>query len=124
MGFIVSIECDNCGLRLERGVGYALNAAAERIAFRNQLVSETIEEFIERVTGCEVDEARAKRLLGYEFSALCFACTQQFRVDTERDAKPCPNCGSPEVRTINDAWGERCPRCLNGVLVDTPSDAG
>ncbi len=122
MGFIESIECDHCGLRLERGVRYAMTAAGERIDSQSRLVSETFEGFIERVTGCDVDEARARKLLGYQFNALCYGCTRQFQVDTQRDAKPCPHCGSPEVRTINDALFARCPRCHQGELVETPPD--
>src|SRR5215469_12969545 len=109
MPLISTIKCDQCNLRLPTGAGgymYVLDSAGNRIVCPHPLEASTIE----RVTGLDWHGARTKGLLGHVSFYLCFACTHQFELDVERDAKLCPKCRSLDVRTVNASLGAQCPR--------------
>lgn len=92
---------------------YVLDAAGKRVPCPHPLEMNTIK----RVTGLDWQGASTKGLLGHISHCLCFACTEQFDLDVERDVKRCPKCASLEVRTVNASLGARCPRCHQGILI-------
>ena len=62
-----------------------------------------------------------KSRTGVGRDAVCCTCLSQFRIDLEKDARVCPNCGASDVYTVTEMLGRECPSCKRGVIksIDT-----
>ena len=107
--------CNECGLELPAGWGvytYAVDDRGERVTCPHPGEFQTIRE----VTGMDYAEARAAGRMGYAQHCICGRCLQQFDLDLDRDARVCPGCSSPDVRSLRESVGKRCPQCKVGLI--------
>ena len=107
--------CNECGLELPAGWGvytYAVDDRGERVTCPHPGEFQTIRE----VTGMDYAEARAAGRMGYAQHCICGRCLQQFDLDLDRDARVCPGCSSPDVRSLRESVGKRCPQCGVGLI--------
>src|SRR5262249_55735689 len=47
---------------------------------------------------------------------ICLDCLKQFDLDLERDARACPACSSPQVRSLRELIAQKCPCCKVGLI--------
>ena len=107
--------CNECGFELPPGWGghtYAVDDPGRRVVCPHPSEPWTSRE----VTGMSCTEARAAARSGFAQDCVCSTCLTQFTLDIERDPRICPACASPEVATLRELIGKRCPRCRVGTI--------
>jgi len=107
--------CNECNLELPSGWGgytYAVDNLGRRVVCPHPGEFQTVYE----VTGLNYTEAREAGRVGFAQHCVCLDCLKQFDLDLERDAAVCPECSSPQVRSLRDLIGQKCPRCKVGLI--------
>lgn len=107
--------CNECDFELPSGWGgyvYAVDNLGARIVCGHPGEFEAVY----RVTGMNYTEAIEAGRAGFAQHCVCLTCIKQFDLDLDRDAAVCPACTSPEVRSLRDLVGKKCPRCGVGVI--------
>jgi hypothetical protein len=115
MPLIERFGCNQCEFQFPTGWGgylYATDAHGARIVCPHPGEFEAAEE----ITGMSYEDAGSAGRVGAARHAVCLRCLQQFDIDLEKDARSCPACKSPEIRTAADAVGQPCPACKLGTV--------
>jgi DNA-directed RNA polymerase subunit RPC12/RpoP len=108
-------SCNECNFDLPSGWGgyiYAVDSVGQRIVCPHPCEFDTIH----KVTGLEYQEAVNAGRTGFAQNCVCLDCLKQFDLDLQRDAVLCPTCSSPQVCSVRDITGKRCPRCKVGLI--------
>ncbi len=111
--------CNECNFELPSGWGgytYAVNDLGQRVVCPHPL------EFaiVQRTTGLDYTEATQTGRVGYAQHCVCLNCLKQFDLDLERDTLVCPECSAPQVRSVRELVGQKCPRCKVGLIEEGP----
>lgn len=119
MPVISRYSCNECDFELPSGWGgytYAVDNLGQRVVCPHPGEFHTIHE----VTGLGYTEARDAGRVGFAQHCICTECLMQFDLDLERDALACPECSSPQVRSLRELIGKECPRCKVGLIEEGP----
>ena len=124
MPAISNYHCSRCDFALPSGWGsymYVIDDLGNRI-----VCPHPGEGFIVAcVLGPDASRDLVKERTGHNSHCVCRACLCQFGADLicrhgddrGRDPRVCPQCGSEDVRTVEELVGRRCPKCKVGRIV-------
>lgn len=102
--------CVGCGTRTEE---------VEAASFERIVCSHPTEHAdVERVLGADAPEETVDARTGFNSNCVCLDCLSQFRLDTDRDQRRCPECTSERVVTEMELVGEACPNCESGTFIE------
>ncbi|MFB6102056.1 MAG: hypothetical protein ABEJ73_05770 [Haloplanus sp.] len=145
MPAIHEYHCDTCEFTMPSGWGGYMYVQAKRCAECGEVVNES-EDFcvgcgtptddvdadgfervtcphpgehmvVRRVLGENPSDEVAEARTGFNAYCVCLDCLSQFELDTERDARCCPDCGGEHVKTEQELVGDPCPNCSEGTFV-------
>lgn len=72
---------------------------------------------LNQVLGEDPPEEKRQERVGFHSHCVCPECLSQFDLDTGRDDRRCPECGSSRVKTLLELVDEDCPKCTDGTFV-------
>jgi len=128
-------KCNKCGLSFPEGWGgymYVIDEKGNRVRCGHPGERRVVLE----VLGNEATEETIRSRTGFNSHCLCLSCFAKLELDIGRDEgsdswpyyypakigrdeRKCVHCGSPNVRTVFELVGERCPKCKKGKIKQT-----
>lgn len=118
MAECLKYTCDSCGFSLEawdEGNPYIEYPAGNRQHFYHPEEDYEIRRIAESILSREPTSEDCERILreyaGNEPDHICYDCQTVFRLDPDKDALVCKQCGSGRNEKIYGISGKKCVKC-------------
>jgi len=141
-------RCSKCESSLPTGWGgyfFVEDDLGERVVCRHPGESWTVNQVLGGNFIVRILKGRTRRRrLGYASHCLCLDCFHIFTADLAdentnrsmrgfykrnykmvggKDERECPECKSPNVKTVCELVGEPCPKCHDGIIEEVETGA-
>jgi len=143
MPLVNEYKCNKCGFTLPEGWGvllYVLDDNGESIICRHPDEKRDVEKVLGEAASLDTIRERT----GFISFCVCLDCLHQFKADFgesgwspyeddiaeikprflhAKDVRDCPKCNSENVKTELELVGEACPKCKEGIIEETRTEA-
>lgn len=118
MAMSLIFTCDQCGYSQSGwsdGSPYIEHPKGKRNYFYHPGGESILKRIAGEILGHEPSpdemEQVVSKYVGNAPSHICRGCEKVTQIDTERDGKLCPHCGSAEIENLYRLAGKKCIKC-------------